>query len=32
MEKIMKQSSATKTIVVRLTADNVSEFDIDTEI
>lgn len=31
MEKIMKQS-AIKTIVVSLTADNVSEFDINTEI
>jgi hypothetical protein len=26
------KSSAIKTVVVRLTADNVSEFDIDTEI
>lgn len=31
MLKIMK-SSAIKTIVVRLTTDNVSEFDIDTEV
>lgn len=31
MRKIMK-SSATKTVVVRLTADNVQEFDIDTEL
>jgi len=31
MRKIMK-SSAIKTITVRLTADNVSDFEIDTEI
>lgn len=31
MAKIMK-SSAIKTIVVRLTADNVQEFEVDTEI
>lgn len=31
MEKIMK-SSAIKTIVVRLTADNVQEFNIDSDI
>ena len=31
MRKIMK-SSAIKTVVVRLTAENVQEFDIDTEI
>lgn len=31
MQKIMK-SSATKTVVVRLTADNIQEFDIDSEI
>lgn len=30
MQKTMKPS--TKTVVVRLTADNVSEFNIDTEI
>jgi hypothetical protein len=31
MEKTMK-SSATKTIVVQMTADNVQEFDIDTGV
>ena len=31
MEKTMK-SSAIKTIVVQMTADNVQEFDIDTAV
>ena len=31
MQKIMK-SPAIKTVVVRLTADNIQEFDVDTEI
>jgi hypothetical protein len=31
-KKNMKQSSTIKTVVVRLTADNVTEYDIDTDI
>jgi hypothetical protein len=31
-DKIMKLSPTIKTVIVKLTADNVSEFDIDTDV